>query len=168
MKKITLIFASIFLGALLVACGDKEEATTPAKASQEASDFSTKTNASYDFNEVIEDNENYKFTLVSAEKMDENGQRRMEIYFDFENKLDENVTLSSKDFTMDGKEVEFMTYFFFEEVEAGKTATLSLDVVKFDDYEYPEFTKDFQVEITVNKKESGDEVGKHTIKGEIK
>ncbi|MER2000376.1 MAG: hypothetical protein ABS882_11405, partial [Lysinibacillus sp.] len=144
------------------------EAPTSANESEVKSDFSTKDNAIYEFNEVIEDNDNYKFTLVDAKKSNDNDVREMKISFDFENKLDYTVQLTSTNLSMDGKMVDFMTYFFFEEVTAGKTATATIDVMEFDEYEYPEFKEEFEVEITISNNETGDQIGTHVVKGTIK
>ena len=164
-NKVLLWLTSILAVVFLAACGDSEEATTTD--AEVASEFATNDNASYEFNQVIEDNDNYIFTLVDAKKTDEDDIRSMKITFDFENKLDHNVTLTANNLSMDGKMVDFLTYFFYEEVAAGKTATISLDVHEFDDYEYPVFNEDFEVEISITHPETSEEIGKHIVKGKI-
>ena len=165
MKKRLLLFFMVLVSVILAACGS--DSTSNEEGVQ--SDFGTNNNSTYSFNDqVIVDNDMYKMTLVDATKEDENDFRSMEIGFEFVNKSEVPLSVTANNLSMDDKMVDFMTYFFNEQIPAGKTADISLDVSYFEDYEYPEFTKNFEVDVTVFDDDKGEEIETHNVKGEIK
>lgn len=175
MKKFLYVLLAMIVTAGLAACGDgseteeKEvsnvESTDHGDATADAEETEAEDGSKKEFEQEIVDNDNFKATLTSVEKVVDKDwdEERFEVTFEVENKQDETIEVQAREVSADGKMIDESMLTMSQEVAGGKTADAKLVIENYDgdlpdmedelemklhvfDWEY-EFEEDYDVKV---------------------
>lgn len=158
MKKLMLLLVAILLAGVLVACGDSDsgsEAKTDTDTNQESNEDTLETEDEdaevYEFNQEIADNDNFKATLVSIERViDEDwDEEKIEVTFEVENKRDDTVEFQAREVSINDKMVDESLQSMSTEVAGGKSADAVLTIEDYEGGNLPELEGDFEMLLNV-------------------
>ena len=147
MKKILFLMLSLLVATVLAACGgsDSEEKEVSAVESSddnaESADNESKDEAdeqdesdTKEFDKEIVDNDNFKATLVSIEKIVDKDwdEERFEIKFEVENKREDTIDVQAREVSADSKMIDESMLMMSQEVSGGKKADAVLTIENYD------------------------------------
>ncbi|BAB07179.1 hypothetical protein P4631_18240 [Halalkalibacterium halodurans] len=157
MKKLKLLGISILLVGVLTACGEaattEEESAkgqaeeTSDEAAEEEAEESDAEEGVIELNQEIADNDSFKATLVSIERIyDETwDEEKIEVVFDVENKRDDTIEFQAREVSIDGRMVDEMLLTMSTEVASGKSAKAVLTIQDYEGGDLPELEEDFEM-----------------------
>ena len=169
----SLAFILIFA---LVGCGDKTKENVEGDVNTEGTETKdtkdtkdTKSDKAADdekeINEVIVDNENVKATLVKIVKVDdETWGKTIEVVFDVENKRSDSIEVQAREVSADGRMIDETLLTMSQEVAPGKAATAKLQISEYEDYDFPELTSDFEMQLHIFSWDNYDYEEDHPVK----
>lgn len=187
MKKLTVLFMSLFVAIGLAACdgettekeigtvssgnenqSEQEEGSNDANNAEEnASDNEEEESESSSYDEVLLDDDVATVTLKGIETVEDDifGDEH-KIKLEIENKSDKTIVVQTDQVSVDGLMVDDMVM-FSETVAAGKRANGSLDIMSFDE-ELPPLDEELEMILLVIDEETYDRVIEEQINIEIK
>lgn len=163
MKKIALLLLATIISIGLVACSGettKEEKEVSsvnssdknkekANVDEEKDDEQAEENVQ-EFNQVIVDNDTFKATLTSVEKIvdKEWDEERIEVTFEVENKRDETIEIQAREVSADGKMIDESMLMMSQEVAGSKKADAVLVIQNYDG-DLPKIEEDLEMKLNV-------------------
>jgi len=180
LKRLLFLLLAMIVTVGLAACGEGIETeekevsgvestdnSDDASGDEEAAEETEEQDESEEteFDQEIVDNDNFKATLTSVEKIVDKDwdEERIEVTFEVENKLDETLEVQAREVSADGKMIDESMLMMSQEVAGGKIADAKLVIENYDgdlpdmeenlemklhvfDWEY-EFEEDYDVKV---------------------
>ena len=162
MKKFLLLLLAMMVVAGLAACGESEveekevsavessdDNEESADAEEEETDAGDESEAK-EFDQEIVDNDNFKATLVSVEKIEDKDwdEERIDIKFEVENKRDETVDVQAREVSADGKMIDESMLIMSQEVAGGKKADAVLTIENYDG-DLPDMEEELEMKLHI-------------------
>ncbi|MBY7142760.1 hypothetical protein KFZ56_06730 [Virgibacillus sp. NKC19-3] len=152
MKKILFSAVLIIVLGLLAACGESDNAENESSETEDTGqneedpvEEENRDRESYEFNQEIADNDNYKATLISIEKNVGEEEEWIDVNFEVENKLEDTVDFQASEVSINGKMVDQSLVMMSTEVAGGKVADAVLTIEDIDGGELPALEGDFEM-----------------------
>ncbi|MBP2076864.1 hypothetical protein [Oceanobacillus polygoni] len=159
MKKASFLGIIILLVGFLAACGDSDPGTSSDQSAEENTEQTSGEEQEvkeeeaaneeelYEFNQEIEDNENFKATLISIERIYDEfwDEEKIEVTFEVENKRDDTVDFQAREVSINGKMVDEALLSMSTEVAGGKLADAVLTIQDYEGGEIPSLDEDFEM-----------------------
>lgn len=167
MKKVLILFLSLFVALTLAACGSESEekeigevdsegekqseqeeveASSDSEESEAAEESEEVESSTYD--EVLLDNDDAMVSLQGIETIrDETFGDEYKIKLTIENKLDETIEVQAHEVSLDGLMVDDMV-FFSETVAGGKKSNAELSIMALDE-ELPELNENLEFKLMI-------------------
>lgn len=156
MKKLKVLGLTLVCGLTLAACGNgdsdtqQEEAAVNESTEQVVEEETVDEEVSddkFEFNQEITDNENFKATLVSIERVIDEvfDEEKYVVTFDVENKRGDTIAFQAREVSINGRMVDESLLSMSTDVAAGKSATAELDIQDYTGGELPALEGDFEM-----------------------
>ena len=179
MKRLLFLLLAMIVTVGLAACGEGSETEEKEVSGVESTDNSDDSangeeaaeetdeedGSKEEFDQEIVDNDNFKATLTSVEKIVDKDwdEEKIEVTFEVENKRDETIEVQAREVSADGKMIDESMLMMSQEVAGGKKADAKLVIENYDgdlpdiedelemklhvfDWEY-EFEEDYDVKV---------------------
>lgn len=170
MNKLLLLVSTFLLTLGLVACSETEENLSGkvdnSKTEESNTEEENKTDGEEnEINEVIVDNDNVKATLIKIVKKDDPiFGKSVEVVFDVQNKRNESIEVQARSVSVDDVMVDEALLTMSQEVAPGKSAKAILSIYELEDYDFPEFKNNFEMELLIFSWDNIDYEEKHPVK----
>lgn len=180
MKRLLFLLLATVIVIGLAACGEGSETEEKEVSNVDASEKSDETtetaeaeeqdgNEVKEINQEIVDNENFKATLMSVQKIvdKEWDEERIEITFEVENKREDTIDVQAREVSADDKMIDESMLSMSQEVAGGKKADAVLTIENYDG-DLPTMEKNLEMKLAVIDWESLENDEEYDVKIDFK